>query len=157
MLILVLIDVQYIQNVVFSFKKGSIGKNHSSSDSHHPIIHTPSKICVFSHGYELFRTGSCSFELIVGELGDGGQFWVGVCGWFQVVSDGFLFQQLRFSITNTKRSYFVNQIPSKYEISYPWLRQLTTEIYKSLTDLILEFIRFLQSKNYHITYVMDIS
>ena len=35
----------------------------------------------------------------------------------------------------------MNQIPSKYEISYPWLRQLTTEIYKSLTDLILEFIK----------------
>ena len=38
------------------------------------------------------------------------------------------------------------------------LRQLTTEIYKSLTDLSPEFIEpFLQPKNYHITYVMDIS
>ena len=33
--------------------------------------------------------------------------------------------------------------------------QLTTEIYKSLTDLSSD--RFLQSKNYHITYVMGIS
>ena len=32
MLILVLIDVQYIQNVVFCFEKGSNGQNHSSSD-----------------------------------------------------------------------------------------------------------------------------
>ena len=37
MLILVLNDVQYIQNVVFSFEKGSMGQNHSSSDSHHAI------------------------------------------------------------------------------------------------------------------------
>ena len=33
MLILVLIDVQYLQNVVFCFEKGSNGQNHSSSDS----------------------------------------------------------------------------------------------------------------------------
>ena len=38
------------------------------------------------------------------------------------------------------------------------LRQLTNEIYKSLIDFSPEFIKpFLQSKNYHITYVMDIS
>ena len=72
MLILVLIDVQYIQNVVFSFQRCSNGQNHSLSDSHHPITHTPSKICVFLHGYEKFRTGSCSFELVEGELGSGG-------------------------------------------------------------------------------------
>ena len=41
MLILVLIDVQYIQNVVFSFEKASNGQNHSSSDSHHPITPPP--------------------------------------------------------------------------------------------------------------------
>ena len=35
----------------------------------------------------------------------------------------------------------MNQIPSKHEISYPWLRQLTTEIYKILTDLSLQFIK----------------
>ena len=89
MLTLVLIDVQYIQNVVFSFKKGSNGQNHSSSDSHHSIAHTPSKICAFLHGYELFWDNSCSFELVVDELGGGGQFWVSVCGWFWVVADGF--------------------------------------------------------------------
>ena len=72
MLTLVLIDVQYIQNVVFSFKKGSNGQNHSSSDSHHLITDTPSKICAFLHGYELFRTDSYSFELVVDELGGGG-------------------------------------------------------------------------------------
>ena len=43
MLVVVLIDVQYIQNVVVSFEKGSNGQNHSSSDSHHPITHTSSK------------------------------------------------------------------------------------------------------------------
>ena len=37
MRIFVLIDVQYIQNVVFSFEKGSNGQNHSSSDLHQPI------------------------------------------------------------------------------------------------------------------------
>ena len=35
--ILILIDVQYLQNVVFSFEKGSKGQSHSSSDSQHPI------------------------------------------------------------------------------------------------------------------------
>ena len=37
MLILILIDVQYLQNVVFSIKNGSNFSNHSSSDSPHPI------------------------------------------------------------------------------------------------------------------------
>ena len=37
MLILILIKVQYLQKVVFSFEKGSNGQNHSSSGSHHPI------------------------------------------------------------------------------------------------------------------------
>ena len=37
------------------------------------------------------------------------------------------------------------------------LPQLTTEIFENLTDLSPEFIKpFLESKNYHITYVMDI-
>ena len=44
MLVLVLIDVRYIQNVVVSFEKGSNGQNHTSSDSHHPITHTSSTI-----------------------------------------------------------------------------------------------------------------
>ena len=34
MLILILIDVQYSQNAVFSFEKFSNGQNHSSSNSH---------------------------------------------------------------------------------------------------------------------------
>ena len=40
-LILILISVQYLQNVVFGFEKGSIGQNSSSSDSHHPIKKCP--------------------------------------------------------------------------------------------------------------------
>ena len=44
MLVLVRIDVQYIENVVVSFEKGSNAQNHSSSDSHHPITHTSSKM-----------------------------------------------------------------------------------------------------------------
>ena len=37
MLVLILIDVQYLQNVVFSFEKGWNDQNHSWSDSQHPI------------------------------------------------------------------------------------------------------------------------
>ena len=35
MLILIIIDVQYLQNVVFSFEKVLSGQNHSFSGSHH--------------------------------------------------------------------------------------------------------------------------
>ena len=41
-LILVLIDVQYSQNAVFSFEKFSNHHNHSSSDSHHLVKKKPS-------------------------------------------------------------------------------------------------------------------
>ena len=45
LLILILLDVQYLQTVAFSFKKGSKGQDHSSSDSHHPIkTSLPNKI-----------------------------------------------------------------------------------------------------------------
>ena len=37
-LLLILINVQYLQNVVFSFDKGLSGQIHSLSDSHHPIF-----------------------------------------------------------------------------------------------------------------------
>ena len=37
--------------------------------------------CLFLHGYEMFWTGSYSFELVAGGFG-----WY---GWFQVVLDGF--------------------------------------------------------------------
>ena len=44
MLILISIDVQYLQNIVFSFEKGSDGQNYSL-DSHHPIKNSlPSKM-----------------------------------------------------------------------------------------------------------------
>ena len=36
MLIVILVDVQYLQNGVFSFEKGWNGQNHSLSDSHNP-------------------------------------------------------------------------------------------------------------------------
>ena len=41
MLILVLIDVQYLRNVVFSFEKGLNGQIYSSSDSHYLIKKLP--------------------------------------------------------------------------------------------------------------------
>ena len=37
MLIVILVDAQYLQNVVFSFEKGLNGQNHSLWDSHHPL------------------------------------------------------------------------------------------------------------------------
>ena len=36
MLLLILIDVQYLQNAIFSFEIGLNCQNHSSSDSFHP-------------------------------------------------------------------------------------------------------------------------
>ena len=41
MLILILIDVQYLQNAVFSFEKGSNHQNHSSSGSQHLVKKFP--------------------------------------------------------------------------------------------------------------------
>ena len=41
MLILILINVQYLQNVVFSFEKGSNGQSHTLSDSYHLIQKVP--------------------------------------------------------------------------------------------------------------------
>ena len=38
---LILIDVQYLQNVLFSFEKGSNGENHSLTDSYHPMKKSP--------------------------------------------------------------------------------------------------------------------
>ena len=46
MLILTLIDVQYLENVVFTFAKGSNGQIYSSSDSHHPTKKTPVKFSI---------------------------------------------------------------------------------------------------------------
>ena len=40
---MILIDVQYLQNVVFSFEKGLSGQGHSS-DLNHPIKKLPSRI-----------------------------------------------------------------------------------------------------------------
>ena len=41
MLILTLLDVQYLQNVVISFEKGLNGQNPSLSDLDHPIKNPP--------------------------------------------------------------------------------------------------------------------
>ena len=41
MLIVILIDVQYLQKAVFSFEKRSNGQNYSSSGSYHPIKKSP--------------------------------------------------------------------------------------------------------------------
>ena len=41
MLILILIDAQYLQNVAFSFEKGGNGQSHSSSDSDYQIKKFP--------------------------------------------------------------------------------------------------------------------
>ena len=35
---ILILMVQYLQNVAFSLEKGSNGQNHSLSDSHHPIL-----------------------------------------------------------------------------------------------------------------------
>ena len=47
MLILILIDVQYLQNVIFSFEKDLNGQIHTSSDSHHWI--SPAKFPIPTH------------------------------------------------------------------------------------------------------------
>ena len=56
-----------------------------------PFIDNFDGICVFLHGYELFWTVSCSFELVVSGLSGCRYFWVGGCRWFQVVLGGLLF------------------------------------------------------------------
>ena len=48
MLILILIDVHYLQNIVFNFEKCSNGQNHSSSSSHHHINKIPSSKISYS-------------------------------------------------------------------------------------------------------------
>ena len=45
MLIVILVDAQYLQNVVFSFEKGLNGQNHFSSGFHQPIKKSPHRIC----------------------------------------------------------------------------------------------------------------
>ena len=47
MLILILINVQYLQNVVFSFEKGLSGQNHALSDSRHPTEKFPRQVPTF--------------------------------------------------------------------------------------------------------------
>ena len=51
-LILILIGVDYLQSVVFSFEKGLNGQNHSSLDSHRPIKNPPAKFTILFPGWE---------------------------------------------------------------------------------------------------------
>ena len=53
--VLILIDVQYLQNVGFSFEKGSKGQNHFSSDSQHPIKKYLKRPFPFSPSHILYR------------------------------------------------------------------------------------------------------
>ena len=53
MVILILINVQYLQNVAFGFEKFLIRQNHSSSDSHHVIKKIPP--AVFSTSWRKVR------------------------------------------------------------------------------------------------------
>ena len=46
MLIMILINVQYLHSVVFSFKKGWNGEIHSFSDSYHPIYLKKTKFSI---------------------------------------------------------------------------------------------------------------
>ena len=53
MLILILIDVQYSQNTVFSYKKFSNRQNHYPSGSHHLVKNAPGSVYYIltqSHG-----------------------------------------------------------------------------------------------------------
>ena len=47
MLILILINDQYFLNIVFCFKKGLNGQNHSLPDSHHLIKKSPQPFKTF--------------------------------------------------------------------------------------------------------------
>ena len=46
MQILILTNVQYLQNAVFSFEISLNGQSYSSSDSHHLIKKSPTKISI---------------------------------------------------------------------------------------------------------------
>ena len=56
MLILILMNVHYLQNIVFSFG-GSNGQNHSLSDSHHPRFPI---LTLGEGGFPLKKTGDGS-------------------------------------------------------------------------------------------------
>ena len=54
MLILIFIDVQYLQKVVFNFELVSNGQNHSSLGPQHPI-NPPEKFLIPPHSLTLFE------------------------------------------------------------------------------------------------------
>ena len=61
MLILISINVQYLQNIAFSFEKGSSGQDHSFSDSHHPKGKSPIQIY---HPPTLYSTDNIFFRVV---------------------------------------------------------------------------------------------
>ena len=46
----ILIYVQYVENVVYSFEKGSVGQKHFKSDSHYPTKNPPTKFPIAPTG-----------------------------------------------------------------------------------------------------------
>ena len=54
MLILIFVDVQYLQNVVLSLEKGSNGQNHSLSESQHSVKISPEPNFL-PHSLDLFE------------------------------------------------------------------------------------------------------
>ena len=83
-------------------------------------------IWVFLHEYELFWTGSCSFELIAGWLGGGGQFSMSGCGWFRMVADGFRWFRMvsggfgRFRMVSGGFGWFAVLVPTlTKQFSFP--------------------------------------
>ena len=54
MLILILINVQYSQRIIFSFEKGLIGQNHSSLGSHCPVKKFPPAKFLIPHPWGEF-------------------------------------------------------------------------------------------------------
>ena len=66
MLILILIDVQYLQNVVFNFEKGLNGQNYSSSDFHRHIKIPHSLISGHTFKTQLLCTKNVSCQIAMG-------------------------------------------------------------------------------------------
>ena len=67
MLILILVDIQYLQNVVFSFEQGSNGQNHFLSDSHSldrkilPEQHFPFSLPLRGGDFLPFKFGAITY------------------------------------------------------------------------------------------------
>ena len=74
MLTLIVINVQYLKNVVFSFEKGWNGQNHFSSNSCNLLKKFPLKKCLTPpHHVHFFREPCMLNEGAGGRGGGGGQ------------------------------------------------------------------------------------